>query len=226
MDNFLLITASVFWLGILTAISPCPLATNIAAISFISKKISKPSLVFLSGVFYTIGRTLAYILVGILIVKSFMESQQLALALQHKMNLILGPLLIVTGLVLFDFIKINFSGFGGVEKLQNFVADKGLFGSLLLGFIFALSFCPVSTAIFFGSLIPLALAKESSIFLPAVYGVATGLPVLFLASVLAFGTNKIALIYNKLSAFENITRKITGGVFILVGFYFVVIYIF
>ncbi|MGD9639090.1 MAG: aromatic aminobenezylarsenical efflux permease ArsG family transporter [Alphaproteobacteria bacterium] len=224
MDNVALFGVSL-WLGILTAISPCPLAANIAAVSFIGKKITKPYLVFISGVFYTLGRALAYILIGFFIVKSIIGSQILALNLQLYMNSILGPLMIITGLVILDILRLPFPNLGAGNKLQKVVEKMGLLGCVLLGFVFALSFCPVSTALFFGGLIPIAIEHKSSFFIPAVYGVATGIPVLIFAFVIAFSTKKLGLIFNKVSVFEQYARKITGVIFIITGAYFVYYYI-
>lgn len=226
MQNLYLVAASAFWLGILTSISPCPLATNIAAVSFISKKISKPSLAFLSGSLYTLGRTLAYIIIGFLLVKSIMNSQTLSLTLQTKMNVVIGPLLIITGLILLDIFQFSFSGTGTSEKLQKTIEKMGLWGSFLLGFIFALSFCPFSTAIFFGSLLPMAVNQQSAIVIPTAYGIATGIPVLVFSVILASSTKKVATFFNKVSSFEKIARQITAAIFIGVGMYLSVVYIF
>ncbi|MGA9117532.1 MAG: aromatic aminobenezylarsenical efflux permease ArsG family transporter [Bacteroidota bacterium] len=218
---------SAFWLGLLTSISPCPLATNIAAISFVGRRIGSPSGVFLSGLLYTLGRMLSYTALGVMLVASLLSAPTLSRFLQTHMNTALGPLLILAGMVLSGLITLPAGrGIGSGERLQKRVEGLGLGGALLLGVVFALSFCPVSAALFFGSLIPLALHYESGVALPSVYGAATGLPVLILALGLSFGAQRVGEAYRSIRAFERWARVVTGAAFILVGVYFSLVYIF
>jgi cytochrome c-type biogenesis protein len=162
------ITAGIIaslWFGILTSISPCPMATSVAAISFIGKKAGSVRAVIFSGFSYTVGRALAYIIIALLIVASLLSIPELARGLQKYINIALGPVLIIIGIILLDFIKLNIGrGFGISDKFRDYLLDKGYAGSMLLGFVFALSFCPVSAGLFFGSLIPLAVKFESPFF--------------------------------------------------------------
>jgi len=226
MTELIIGIASAFWLGVLTSISPCPLATNIAAISFVGRRVGSPAKVFLAGLLYTAGRTLTYLVLGVLIVSSLLSAPYISHVLQKYMNKALGPILILVGMVLVELIQINFSGSGVSEKMQKRVEAMGMWGALLLGVIFALSFCPVSAAIFFGSLLPLALRCESGIILPSAYGVATGLPVLVFAIIIALGAKRVGDAYNKIVPFEKWARRITGGIFILVGIYYCLAHIF
>ena len=226
MSEILIGAASAFWLGILTAISPCPLATNIAAVSFVGRRIDSPARVFLAGLLYTAGRMLTYLVIGVLLVTSLLSAPHLSFALQKYMNKALGPILILVGMVLLELIRINISGPGINGRMQKRVDALGIWGALLLGVIFALSFCPMSAVLFFGSLLPLALHYESGIVLPAVYGVATGLPVLVFAVLIALGAKSVAGVYNKIVPFEKWARRITGVIFILVGIYYCLYYIF
>lgn len=226
MTELLLGLASAFWLGILTSISPCPLATNITAISFVGRRVDSPFKVFLAGLLYTAGRTLTYLVLGMLLVSSLLSAPYLSHALQKYMNKFLGPLLILVGMVLLELISVSFSGSGVNEKMRKRVELLGMWGALLLGAVFALSFCPVSAALFFGSLIPLALRCESGVILPSAYGIATGLPVLAFAVLIAMSAKRVARAYNKLTAFEKWARRITGAIFILVGIYYCLAYIF
>lgn len=216
---FVIFTA--FWLGILTSISPCPLATNIAAVTFISKKIAHPKFVFISGLFYSIGRMLAYSIVGFIVIKSFMGVPTIANLLQKYMNMALGPILILIGIFLIDVVKLNIKGLSISKDRLEKLSNSGVLGSLLLGFIFALSFCPVSAALFFGSLIPLSLSSKIGATLPFVYGLATGLPVLIFSVLTAFGVKAIGFWINKASKLEFYARRITGVVFIIVGIYYI-----
>lgn len=208
---------TALWLGILTSISPCPLATNIAAISFIGKQVGNTRQVVLSGLIYTAGRMLAYLLVGIVVVFGILSIPGIANFLQEYMNKILGPLLIVVGIFLLGLIKMIWSTATGSEWVQNRAEKNGIWGAGLLGIVFALSFCPVSAALFFGSLIPLAVGVGSTIVYPTIYGIGTGLPVIVFAFLLAFGTQTIGKAYNRLKLFEFWARRITGVTFIIVG---------
>ncbi|MEE9443018.1 MAG: aromatic aminobenezylarsenical efflux permease ArsG family transporter [candidate division Zixibacteria bacterium] len=214
------------WLGILTSISPCPMATNIAAMSYIGKNVERPSVALLSGILYTIGRMITYIVIGALAVTSVLSIPDIAMFLQQHMNKFLGPILIIVGLLLLEVFKFKFSGMGVSDRITRRVDTWGIWGAGLFGILFALSFCPVSAALFFGSLIPLAIEYESSLIMPTAYGIGTALPVVIFALLIAFGTRFISAFFNRMSAFEKWARRITAIVFIVVGFYLVIVYIF
>ncbi len=225
-ESILVPLASAFWLGILTSISPCPLTTNIAAISYVGRRVGKPASVLQAGLLYTAGRTLAYLLLGMLLVGSLLSAPSLSQVLQKHMNMALGPVLIVVGLILLELIPLPVGSSGLSAALQNKADSLGIGGAGLLGMVFALSFCPTSAALFFGSLLPLAVQQQSGILLPGVYGLATGLPVLLFALLLAFGTNKVAQAFNRIAAFEIWARRITGLLFVLIGGYYCAVYFF
>lgn len=206
-----------FWFGLLTAISPCPLATNLAAISFTSRKIGSIPHVLGAGLCYTAGRTLGYVLLGILLVHGLLAAPEVSHLLQKYMNLLAGPLLILVAMVLLNLLAIPLPSAGLGKEVQDRIKNMGMPGAALLGFFFALSFCPTSAALFFGSLLPLAVKMESGFLLPTVYGIATGLPVLAAAFLLAFGANKAARAYNLVAVFEKRARQITGILFLAVG---------
>lgn len=226
MTEILLSSASALWLGILTSISPCPLASNVAAISFLSKRITHPALVFISGLAYTLGRMVLYAALGWVIVHSVLSVPQVAQFLQKYTGKALGPILILTGLVLLEIIPLHLPGLSLSQKHHNRIAESGAPGAFLLGFIFALAFCPISAALFFGSLIPLAISSKSGIILPFIYGLGTGLPVLVFAVGIALGVTSLGHWFNKITRVELYTRKITGVIFIIVGVYYTGIYIF
>jgi len=212
---------SAIWLGILTSISPCPLATNIAAVSFLSKKINHPKAVLIAGIMYTLGRMVAYATLGVIIITSLAGIPLVANFLQKHMNKILGPILFIVGLFLLDMIRLNVSGFTLSKEKQESLAKSGLKGSFALGILFALAFCPISAALFFGSLIPLSLNNTYGIALPFIYGIGTGLPVLAFSFGIAFGISTLSHWFYKMTMLEKYTRKITGVIFILVGIYFI-----
>jgi len=217
---------SALWLGILTSISPCPLATNITAISFLSKKIVHPKAVLISGFSYTIGRMLSYAVLGFIIISSLLSIPVMANFLQRYMPKALGPILILTGLFLVDILKFNIPSFSLSEKQQNSLADSGAGGAFIMGLIFALAFCPVSAALFFGSLIPLALNNKLGAGLPFFYGIGTGLPVIIFAFGIALGATSLSRWFQMSTKFEYYMRKITGVIFILAGIYYLLAHIF
>ena len=223
--ELLIVFGSALWLGILTSISPCPLATNIAAVSFLSKKIAHPFMVLISGLGYTLGRMVAYAALGWVIISSLLSIPQAAQFLQKYMVKALGPILIITGLILLEVIKLKLSGFMLAQKHHNKLVESGAPGAFLLGLIFALAFCPVSAALFFGSLIPLALNSKAGTLLPFVYGIGTGLPVLGFAVAIALGVTSMSHWFHKITKLELYTRRITGVIFILVGLYYTGVYI-
>jgi cytochrome c biogenesis protein CcdA len=221
----LAVCGSALWLGVLTSISPCPLATNIAAVSFLSKKITHPGLVLISGFAYALGRMVAYAALGWIIVSSLLSVPQVAQFLQKYMIKALGPILIITGLFLLEIFTIHLPNLPLSEKQRNKLVEAGGPGAFLLGLMFALAFCPISAALFFGSLMPLALNSKIGVFLPFIYGVGTGLPVIVFAVAIAFGVTSLSNWFNRLNKLEGYTRKITGIIFILVGAYYTGIYV-
>ena len=190
---------SALWLGILTSISPCPLATNIAAVSYLSKKINHPKLVLWSSIAYTFGRIVTYAVLGAIIVTSLVSIPVTANFLQKYMNKILGPILVITGLFLLGIIKMNIPKFSLSHSRQSALAEAGVKGSFMLGMIFALSFCPIAAALFFGSLIPLALNSKYGITLPFFYGIGTGIPVVIFAISIALGVKSVSKWFQKQS---------------------------
>jgi len=212
------------WFGILTSISPCPLATNITAISFIGRRVESVRHVLLAGLLYTAGRMATYTVLGILLVGSTQLVPPVANFLQKYMVYLLGPALIIIGVLLLDIFRINLSGNGVMwNGMQKRIEQSGIWGALLMGIIFALSFCPVSAALFFGSLFSLAIKHQSMVILPSVYGMGTAIPVLAFAFIIAFSANTIGRVFNALAVFEKWARNATGIIFILAGLYLVFI---
>ncbi len=208
------------WFGLLTAISPCPMATNIAAVSYIGKKVESPFKVLLSGLLYTLGRVFAYVALAALIVGALLSQSAVSSFMTGYLTKVMGPLLIVVGVFLLGLVELSFSiGVGG-EGVQKKVDSMGMTGSFLLGILFALAFCPTSAVLYFGSLLPLCVEHSSSVMLPLVYGVTTGLPVLLFAFLLAFAAARVGAAYNKLTVFSKWARIATGVIFIVVGVYY------
>jgi cytochrome c-type biogenesis protein len=208
---------SALWLGILTSISPCPLTTNIAAISYVGRRVEKTGWVLWAGLLYTIGRSLAYLAVGVLVTKGLLSIPGVSNFLQKYMNLFIGPIMLGVGILLLDIIKFNFGGGGMGKSLQARIDKMGIWGAGVLGLVFALAFCPTSAGLFFGGLIPLAVKSNSAILLPVLYGVGTALPVIGFSILLAFGAHLVGAAFNKLTVIEIWVRRITAAVMILVG---------
>lgn len=218
--------SAALWLGVLTSISPCPLATNVAAISFIGRRVGSPRRVFFSGVLYALGRSLAYLALAMLLVGSLLSVPDLSMFLQRHMNKLLGPLLILVAMFLLDLLSFSLPGSGLSESMRARLDALGLWGALPLGMLFALTFCPVSAALFFGSLIPLSVKTHSSVILPSIYGLGTALPALFFAVLVAVGARSVGKTFNALSKVEWWARRITGLLFLAIGFYYSLKFIF
>ena len=216
---------TALWLGILTSISPCPLATNVAAMSFIGKDVASPRRVLLTGALYTLGRSLAYAVLAALLIGSVLAIPELSFWLSTSMNKFLGPVLIVVGLILLDLVPLRFATACVSDATGQRLGRSGTWGAGLLGVLFALSFCPVSAALFFGSLLPLAAKHESSVVLPSAYGVGTGVPVFAFAVLIALGARSVSKAFTKLVHFEKWARRITGVVFVGVGVHYCLKYI-
>ena len=223
MEGSLPATLTAVWLGILTSISPCPLASNIAALSYLGKEFDKRGSALVSGGSYTLGRATAYVGVGAFVVAGLLSTSSLSHFLQVWTNRILGPLLIFLALILLNWIRlpsVELASGGRLERL----ARGGSPGAAALGFVFALSFCPVSAALFFGSLIPLAVTQESRLLIPALFGFGTAAPVALFAVMIAFGARSIAKTYDSISQFSLWAKRFTAVVFILAGLYYVLTY--
>jgi cytochrome c biogenesis protein CcdA len=219
---------AAFFIGLMTAISPCPLATNITAIAYISKKLDNSKHTIIVGIFYTLGRMFTYVTIASLIVWFGLNTQFIAIGLQKYGSWLFGPLLIIIGIVMLDIIRFKklslkkkTSG-SRMERLKEKLAKKGIFGSFLLGLIFALAFCPFSAVLFFGMLIPLAIKAGDGIIIPSVFAFATGLPVIIFAFILAYSVGKLGNVMNKIQTFEKWTRKIAAIIFIIMGIYYTI----
>jgi len=220
LDSSSLPFLSALLLGIITSISPCPLATNITAIAFISKDIENKKRVFLSGLIYTLGRAVTYTTIGVIF---FFGANQFKIAgfLQKYGERILGPILILIGLFMLDLIKIKLPFSSKLsEKLEKKAEKGGFWGVLLMGIAFALAFCPYSGVLYFGMLIPMTISSPSGLYLPLIFAVGTGLPVIIIAYLIAYTVSGVGSFYNKIKVFELWFRRIVAVVFIGAGIYY------
>jgi cytochrome c biogenesis protein CcdA len=220
MNLFLLGGLSALWLGILTSISPCPLATNIAAISYLGRQAEHTDRVFANGLMYTLGRTATYVLLAALSVLAVLSVPHLSFLLQRYMSRVMGPILLLVGLFLLEIIRLPSFNLAGDKELPASEGKRGIGGAGVLGMLFALSFCPTSAALFFGSLIPLAIGSRSVVMFPALYGLGTALPVFVFAVLIALGAKSVAAAFQHLTALEVWAKRITGTLFMIIGVYF------
>ncbi|MHC4177233.1 MAG: aromatic aminobenezylarsenical efflux permease ArsG family transporter [Planctomycetota bacterium] len=244
---YLLYMAAALYLGVLTSISPCPLATNIAAISYIGRKVEDSRLVINAGLLYTLGRCLLYLGLAVLVTTMALSIPAVSIFLQKYMHLVVGPILLILGMFLVGLITFTGGGTMMSERMQKRIDAMGIWGALPLGVLFAVSFCPPSAAWFVGVLtlimgakaesvtivlanigitLPEASPPGSTIVLPLIYGIGTALPVLVVAFLLAYSAQSVGKAYNVLSKVEWWARMITGSVFVLVGILFCLEYCF
>jgi cytochrome c-type biogenesis protein len=226
MDGMLVAAGTALWLGVLTSVSPCPLASNLAAISYVGKGVAHPGRILAAGLLYTAGRALAYAVLSGLLVASLTSIVGLSNTLQQVMNQLLGPVLIVSGLFLAGLLNWSPRSNSGFGRLQEKVDRWGLAGAAALGAVFALSFCPVSAALFFGSLLPLAARSGAPLIMPSVYGLGTAVPVLAFALLMASGSKALGRVFARVTTCELWARRVTGTVFVVVGLYYALTYIF
>jgi cytochrome c biogenesis protein CcdA len=214
-----LAVASALWLGVLTSISPCPLATNVAAVSFLGRRVDSPARVLTNGLSYTLGRALAYTALAMILIAGLLSIPGVSMFLQRHMNQALGPILVVAALLLAGVLPLRLPGLGSVAQKAQESEKSGAIFACGLGLVFALSFCPVSAALFFGSLVPLAVDEGSWVLMPTAYGIGTALPVVGFAFLLAAGSRSLAAAFARLRTLELWARRVTVLAFLGVGTY-------
>ena len=218
LENSTMPWLTAFVLGLMTAISPCPLATNITAIGFISKDIENRNRVFINGLLYTLGRAITYTVIPLII---YFGADQFKFSgfFQQYGDKFIGPLLILIGLLMLDVIPLKFPGISGLTSKMEKKTKWGYLDAILLGIVFALAFCPYSGVLFFGMLVPITVASASGLYLPVIFAFATGIPVIIFAWVLAYAVSGIGNVYNKVKTFELWFRRVIAVLFIAVGCY-------
>ena len=218
----LLAIGGAFWLGVLTSVSPCPMATNIAAIGYLARNSHSRLAQLTAGLLYAIGRAVAYTLVGALIAWGLLSAPVLSNFLQKHLGQLIGPLLVLVGMILLGLLPglPSFGATGGAFSKR--VADMGVLGSGLLGFLFALAFCPVSAALFFGSLLPLAIQQESTWLLPAVFGVGSAVPVLVFGILLTLARQTATRAFGNLQKIDRWLLPLTGWLLVAIGLFLII----
>jgi sulfite exporter TauE/SafE len=214
---------TAFILGLMTAISPCPLATNISAIGFISRDLENRRRVFLKGLVYTLGRAISYTGLGVILFLGA-SKMKVSLLFQGWGEKLLGPILILIGIFMLDFIRLKFPGLSGLTEKMGEQSKRSYWGTLLLGMVFAMAFCPYSGVLYFGMLIPITVASAGGLYLPVVFAVATGLPVIIFAWLLAYAVGNVGMLYNRIKVFELWFRRVVAVLFIAAGVYYITIF--
>lgn len=221
LDNSTIPGITAFLLGLLTAISPCPLATNITAIGFISKDADDRKRVFFNGIFYTIGRAITYTGLAILIILGA-DQFQFSGFLQKYGEKVIGPLLLIIGIFMLDLLRINFPVFSRISKGLETKKSWRYIDAVMLGLVLALAFCPYSGVLYFGMLIPLSVSSASGLYLPVIFAVATAFPVIILAWFIAYMINRVSSFYNRIRSFELWFRRLSAVLFIIIGLYYII----
>ena len=221
LDNSTMPWLTALLLGLMTAISPCPLATNITAIGFISKDIENRNRVFFNGLFYTLGRAITYTGLALII---FLGVDQLKFSgfFQRYGEKFIGPLMLIIGLLMLDVFKIKFPAFSRLTSGMQNKQRWNYFDAVLLGLVFALAFCPYSGVLYFGMLVPMTVTSASGLYLPLVFAIATGIPVIIIAWLLAYTVSGVGNVYNKMKTFELWFRRVIAVLFIAVGIYYII----
>ena len=223
LENSQYAALTAFVLGLMTAISPCPLATNISAIGFISRDLENRRRVFIKGLVYTLGRAITYTGIGVIIYFGA-SKMNVSLLFQGWGERLLGPIMILIGLFMLDFIKIRLPGLTNLTEKMGEKSRRSLWGTLLLGIIFAMAFCPYSGVLYFAMLIPMTIASPDGLFLPLIFAIATGVPVIIFAYLLAYAVGNVGKLYDRIKVFELWFRRIVAILFILIGIYYIFLF--
>jgi cytochrome c-type biogenesis protein len=214
---------TAFILGLMTAISPCPLATNISAIGFISRDIENRRRVFIKGLVYTLGRAISYTGLGVILFLGA-SKMKVSMLFQGWGEKLLGPVLILIGIFMLDIIKLKFPGFSGLSEKIGEHSKRSYWGTLVLGMVFAMAFCPYSGVLYFAMLIPMTIGSASGLYLPVIFAIATGLPVIIFAWLIAYALGNVGKLYNRIKLFEVWFRRVVAALFILAGIYYIMIF--
>lgn len=211
------ILIGALWLGILTSISPCPLATNIAAVAFLSRRSTEKRAVMWSSFAYIAGRMIAYTLLAYILTAGLLSAPEIAEFMRSKFTGLIGPGLILVGMFVAGWISLKIPQFGNLNELGIRLAGKGILGELLMGAVFAMAFCPVSAALYFGGLIPSVMQTGSNILLPIIYGIGTAVPVVVAVIIIAGGVQSASSKIKKMQSLGSKLQVITGGVLVAIG---------
>ena len=221
MDSTLAVTGSGLVLGLITAVSPCPLATNLAATVWLSRHAASRRRALLGALAYTAGRVPAYGPIAAILALGALSPPTVSHTLQELLPPFVGPLLVLTAMVLLELLPMPWGGKGMSQTTAERLARFGVFGEFALGVLFALTFCPTSAALFFGSLLPQALATANSAPPVIAYGIGTAIPIAVFAVAVAIGAGFASQLGANIVRWQPRIRIVTGVALLLVGLFLI-----
>lgn len=217
MTALFLAAVTALWLGVLTSVSPCPLATNIAATTVLARRLGNSRRAAAGVLAYTLGRVGAYALLTAILFLGLASMPALSAFLRQEVLPLVGPILVLAGMAVLGWLPLPFDWKLGSADATERISKWGIAGEFALGGLFALSFCPVSAALFFGSLIPLAASSPLSIFTVILYGIGTALPVGVISLLAIFSVEKAGRIIKRVQQLQRGSLTLTGTVLIAIG---------
>lgn len=225
--NIPLVSALLF--GLIGATAPCQLSTNVAALAYLSRRVEEPRRMWGQTAAFIAGKVTVYLLIGGMVVGlglQFGQLTQTAVPVAVIARRVLGPLLVIVGLLMLGLLSSRLS-FGG--RFSGWLEAKargrqGLLPAYLMGVAFSFTFCPTLFWLFFGLTIPLAIASPGGVFFPGVFAVGTAVPVLFLAAMLASGTVNVRGFVRRFKAADAWIQRVVGAVFVLIGMNEIILY--
>lgn len=225
--NIPLLSALLF--GLMGALAPCQLSTNVAALAFVTRSENESRRTGWQVLAFVAGKVTVYALIGGLVVASSLRINQVSETVIPVVVLArraLGPLLIVVGLFMLGVLRLHVSvGANASRRLEQWVGEKhGLLPSYLLGVAFSFTFCPTLFMLFFGLTVPLAIASPAGVVLPGVFAVGTVLPVLVLAGVVASGRVALTHSLKRIRRANALLQRFAAVVLIVVGLHELVLY--
>ncbi len=216
-DRLQLPLLTVFLFGLVGAVAPCQLTTNLSAMAYVGSRIggARPGREALA---YVLGKILVYTVLGALAVAVGRELQAAAIPVAVTVRKVLGPLMIVVGLGFLGVVRLRGSAGRGVSAwLQARLPGRGPVRAFLLGVAFSLTFCPTLFWLFFGLTIPLALGSAAGWAFPGLFAIGTALPLLAFTVLLMIGTDLTQGFVARVRRSHRLIGRIAGAVFILAG---------
>jgi len=195
--------------------------TNLAATVWLTRHAASRRRALLGAFAYTAGRVAAYGAIAAILALGALGAPAVSHALQEWLPPFVGPLLVLTAMVLLELLPLPWSKNGMSQSTAERLARFGVLGEFGLGFLFALTFCPASAALFFGSLLPQALASPAVAPPVIAYGVGTAIPIGVFAVAVAIGASFASSFGEGIVRWQPKIRVVTGTVLLLLGLYLI-----
>ncbi|MCK1998340.1 sulfite exporter TauE/SafE family protein [Psychrobacillus psychrodurans] len=208
-------------LGLIGAVAPCQLTGNMSAITFYGNRTVQMKSNWGEIVSFIAGKVVVFSLIGML---AWMFGQSFETKMTEYFPIfrqLIGPLMIVTGLVLIGILKLVF-----LNRLSTYipmVLKEGKFGSFMLGASFSLAFCPTMFVLFFVWLMPTVVSTSYGFILPAAFGIATSIPLILLFVFIWLFDAKRLIMKNSMKI-GGIIQKIAGVILIIIGVFDTITY--